>query len=212
MTPPESLRARVLAAAAAKKSPTRKQGKRLAVVLAIASLVIAVTCIELAGGLEHSVGRPLGLTIAIASGWTLFAVFLTWLVFGRGGSTLPRRPMVVLAAALAAPIALLVWMTTFHGTYEEPFERVGFRCMGLSMVIALAPLAGFLFLRRGTEPRRPSALGAGAGAVCGAWAAVAVDLWCPLTSSSHVLVGHVVPLVVLIGLGALLGSRLLRRA
>jgi hypothetical protein len=44
----------------------------------------------------------------------------------------------------------------------------------------------------------------------GSWAAVLVDLWCPLTNMPHVLVGHVLPLVILAAAGGVLGHRVLR--
>jgi hypothetical protein len=81
--------------------------------------------------------------------------------------------------------------------------------LGYTLVIATVPLAGFLVLRRGVEPRRPASLGAAVGATCGAWAGVIMDLWCPLTNTPHVLLGHIVPLTVLTAGGALLGLRLL---
>jgi len=71
------------------------------------------------------------------------------------------------------------------------------------------PMASFLFLRRGIEPRGPWALGAAIGASCGASAGVLVDLWCPLTDTRHVLVGHVLPIVILVIVGTVLGRRVL---
>jgi hypothetical protein len=113
-----------------------------------------------------------------------------------------------------APLAAYLWICAFHGTYVEPYQRVGYRCLGYTIAIAATPLATFLRLRRGAEPRRPSTVGAAAGAASGALAGVLVDLWCPLTAPAHVVVGHVLPLVVLIGVGAVVGSRVLgvRRA
>ena len=112
----------------------------------------------------------------------------------------------------AVPDALAIskeQVRVFHGTYAEPYERVGYRCLGLTLVMAATPLAAFLRFRRGVEPRRPSILGAAAGAACGAWAGVVVDLWCPLTAPAHALVGHALPLALLVGVGALLGRRML---
>jgi len=209
MNPPDALRARILAAAAHAPSPTRREGQRSALVLVAVSIAIAAIGFELVGGFAHSAQRPLGITLAMSSGWMGAAALLTWLVLARGGSTLSRRPAWLGAAALLAPLALLVWMRLFYSTYAEPYERVGYRCLGFTLVVAATPLAAFLRFRRGIEPRRPSVLGAAAGAACGAWAGVLVDLWCPLTAPAHALVGHVLPLVLLIGVGALLGHRLL---
>ncbi len=209
MIPPSSLRDRVLAAAASTPSRTRKQGERTATVFLALSVTIAFCTIELNGGFEHGAGRPLPITIAVAGGWVAASAFLTWLVARRQGSNLARRSTILAGAALLTPPLLFAWTRIFYGTYQEPFERVGYRCLAFTLVIAVTPLAAFLFLRRGIEPRRPMALGAMAGAVCGAWAGVVVDLWCPLTNAPHVLLGHIVPVALLIAGGALLGDRLL---
>jgi hypothetical protein len=207
MTPSPALRARILAAAAATPSPTRAQGRRSALALLVVSAGIAAAVFEGAGGFAHSAGRPLGITLAMSAGWTAASALLTWLVLSRGTSTLARRPLWLGIAAGLAPLALLAWMRVFYGTYAEPYERVGYRCLAFTLVMAATPLAAFMRFRRGVEPRRPSVLGAAAGAACGGWAGVVVDLWCPLTAPSHALVGHVLPLVLLIGVGALAGSR-----
>lgn len=209
MNPPDALRARILAAAAQAPSPTRRQGQRSALMLVVVSVAVAAIVFELAGGFAHSAPRPLGITLAMAAGWMGASALLTWLVLARGGSTLSRRPAWLATAALLAPLALIVWMRVFYGSYAEPYERVGYRCLGYTLILAATPLAAFLRFRRGIEPRRPSVLGAAAGAACGGWAGVVVDLWCPLTAPAHALVGHVLPLALLIGVGALLGHRLL---
>lgn len=209
MTPPADLRDRVLAAAAASPSRTRREGRRLSVLATIASVAAALVIFQVAGGVGHSSGRPASFTWVLAGGWAAFAAMLTWWTLARGGSTLPRRPLAMLGAAGFAPIACFAWMCVFAGRYVEPFERVGYRCFALTLAMGVLPLASFLFLRRGIEPRRPSALGAAAGAMSGAWAGVLVDLWCPLTNAPHSALGHVLPLALLIGAGALAGRRLL---
>jgi hypothetical protein len=203
--PSSSLRARVLAAAAANDSLTRPQARRRSVVLVAASAALGVTIFQAIGGTSHGAGRPLSTTLAIAGGWLLISAALTWIVLGRGGSTLARKPVVVGAAALCAPVLVFVWLHAFHGTYTEPFERIGKACFVYTLIIAALPLATFLALKRGIEPRYPAVLGAGAGAVCATWAGVLVDLWCPLTNTLHVLAGHVAPLVAATVIGALVG-------
>jgi len=209
MTPPADLRARVLAAASAAPSPTRSRGRHALVLAALASIAVGIAVFELAGGIEHSRGRPAPLTFALAGGWALYATILAWLTLGRGRSTLARRPMLVASLAIATPLACLLWMHLFSGEYIEPFERVGYRCFALTMAIAAVPLGAFLALRRGIEPRRPSALGAAAGATAGAWSGVFVDLWCPLTNAAHASLGHALPLALLMIIGALVGRKTL---
>jgi len=202
---PSALRARVLAAAAATPSITRSKGRVTARVLLAASVALGVTVFEGVGGFAHGAGRPLRVTLALAGGWSAMSALLTWLVVGRGGSTLARRPLLVGAAVLAMPFALILWMHLFNGTYAEPYQAIGYRCLRYTLIISALPLATFLALRRAVEPRHPAVLGAGAGAACAAWAGALVDLWCPLTNTMHVLVGHVAPILAATALGAAIG-------
>jgi hypothetical protein len=200
-----SLRARVLASAASSPSPTRKQGQIAGRALTAASVAVAVTIFESVGGFAHGAGRPLGITLGLASGWMVVSGVLTWLVVGRAGSTLARWPMLIGAAALLAPLLLFLWMHLFYGTYGEPFQAAGYRCLRYTLFMSALPLASFLALRRAVEPRYPSVLGAGAGAACAAWSGALVDLWCPLTNWQHVLIGHVTPLLGATLVGAVIG-------
>jgi hypothetical protein len=88
-------------------------------------------------------------------------------------------------------------------------ERPGERCLSLSLLVALGPLLSFLAIRQRT-PVRPTLNGAVLGFAAGACAWVAVDLWCPVAYVPHLLLGHVLPLFVLAGTGALLGRALLK--
>jgi hypothetical protein len=209
MAPPSALRARVLAAAAAQPSPTRKDGRRRALVLTAISLAIALGGFEAAGGFGHSASRPIGITIALAAGWAVASLALSIVALRRPGRAMGAPPLVMLGAATLAPFLCFAWMHVWSGAYAEPSPKFGWRCIALTLLFAATPLASFLALRRGVEPRMPSALGAIAGAAAGAWAGVLVDLWCPLTDTAHVLAGHVVPLAVLVAGGALVGHRFL---
>jgi RNA polymerase sigma factor (sigma-70 family) len=160
----------VLAAAAATHSTTRRRGRAAGGAFLAASVALAVTVFEGIGGFAHGAGRPLGITLAVAGGWTAVSALLAWLVVGRGGSTLARRPLLVGAAAFATPFALFAWMHLFNGTYVEPYSAAGYRCLRYTLFVSALPLATFLALRRAVEPRYPAVLGAGAGAACAAWA------------------------------------------
>ncbi len=199
------LRARVLAATSAAPSPTRRQGRVAGGVLGAASVALCVTVFEGVGGFAHGAGRPFGVTIALAAGWAVVSCVLTWLVVDRGGSTMTRRPLLVGAAVVAMPFLLFLWMHLFYGSYAEPYQALGWRCLRYTLFVSALPLTAFLALRRAVEPRHPAVLGAGAGAACAAWAGALIDLWCPLTNSMHVLVGHVAPLVAATAVGAIAG-------
>jgi hypothetical protein len=87
-------------------------------------------------------------------------------------------------------------------------DRPGERCLALSLLVAAGPLLSFLAIR-GSAPAQPALNGAVIGIAAGACAWVAADLWCPVAYVPHVLLGHVLPLGVLAGAGALLGRGLL---
>jgi len=206
---PARAKARLLAAIAETPAPTRRAGRRRAAVLGTASIVVAVGIFQAVGGIHNSTARPMSLTLAISGGWALFTALLSGAILWRRGSTLGRPPALLALGAFAFPVALIVWMHLFEGTYTEPYAREGWRCLAYTLAMSALPLGSFLALRRGIEPRGPWALGAAIGASCGASTGVLVDLWCPLTNARHVLVGHVLPIVILVALGTLLGRGVL---
>jgi hypothetical protein len=203
--PSKSLRSRVLESAASAPSMTRRQGRLLAIALSAASIALAMIVFESIGGLAHSAGRAHALTLLIATGSIALSGVLTWAVLSRGRSSMARAPLALGLAALATPLVVFLWMQLFSGTYAEPFQRVGYRCLSYCLVMSALPMASFMVLKRGVEPRMPAVLGAAVGAACSAWGGSLIDLWCPLTNAPHVLVGHVAPIVIAILIGALVG-------
>lgn len=114
---------------------------------------------------------------------------------------------------LLIPALLLGWRALLSARYPRMMlewqERPGLRCFTLSMLLAWAPLLGLLWLRRGSDPLHPRLTGAAFAAATGAGAWVLVDLWCPVGYVPHLLLGHVLPLVLLILLGALVGGQVI---
>ena len=89
-----SLKERVLAAAAASPSLTRREGKRLAWQLAVLSVVVGISLLELAGGIAHSRDRPLAVTVRLADGWALASAALTCRApYDRTSSTTRASPV-----------------------------------------------------------------------------------------------------------------------
>ena len=125
---------------------------------------------------------------------------------------LGRSRNVLLYGSALIPIGLFAWKVACSLAFGYPMiawpERPGLKCLSLSLLIATGPLLAFLAVRRRT-PVRPALNGASMGVAAGACAWVAVDLWCPVASVPHLLLGHVLPLCILAGTGALLGQALL---
>ena len=64
-----------------------------------------------------------------------------------------------------------------------------------------------LAVRRRSELHHPVLAGACIGTAAGAFAWVLTDLWCPVAYVPHLFLGHVLPLVCFVAVGAGAGSR-----
>jgi hypothetical protein len=162
------------------------------------------------GGLPHAGGRPAASSVWILAGTLGLAVFATWIVLPSRRSMLGPPRGLLLAVAIGVPLLVGGWLVFWHSTYVDPFVRVGWRCFVLTTLTAPWPFAVLAHASRRVEPRHPATAGAALGAVAGAWAALMVELWCPLSVDAHVVVGHVLPLLALVLAGATLGARMFR--
>jgi hypothetical protein len=221
------LRTRVLAAAAAEPSPTRAavRGRNMVMAMVAAASGIGAFVIfamlmsdshllRLGGEVvpQQRLERPVWLVVATVGGAIGVAATAVWLALGRGRSMLGRSRRWLLYGGVLIPVSLLVWKVSCSLAFGDAMvawpERPGERCLSLSLLVALGPLLSFLAIRR-RAPVQPALNGAVLGFAAGACAWVAVDLWCPVAYLPHVLLGHVLPLFVLAGAGALLGQALL---
>jgi len=223
----QELKAWVLAAAAAEPSPTRDTVRRRNVlmgVLAAASGVAAFLVFALLasdgqlvrfGGAvapHRHLERSAWLVLATAGGALAVATTALWFSLSRGRSMLGRSHTWLLAGIALIPLALFGWKVACSLAFGDPMaewlQRPGLRCLSLSLLVAAGPLLAFLAMRR-SAPVHPALNGAAIGVTAGACAWVGVDLWCPVAFVPHLLLGHVLPLGILAGTGALLGQSLL---
>jgi hypothetical protein len=205
VTPSSSLREKILAQAAATKSRTRSEGRRRAVLAYTVAALLGLPLFFYWGGFGHTEGRPVSLTAGMSAGALLLATAAASVAWWRGKSQVGRTQTALLAIAILVPIATYVWMVSWHGRYTEPFQRVGYRCFAMTIASGAPLLGAALWLRKHTIAVHPVAGGAALGAAAGAFGGITVDLWCPLTNSAHVLVGHVAPIVLLALCGMIAG-------
>jgi hypothetical protein len=209
----EDLKARVLASARATRS-TRRGPSQLHVWLVLPSSTIVAAALFFAfDGLHHGQGRPAWFYVASSLGWMAVAALSLWAAFGRGGSALGRSRPWLTAVVVGTPALLFAMMFAFAVLHPEVThlhpERIGYRCLGLTLAGAVFPLLSLAFIRRGSDPVHPVATGAALGAACGAAAGVMVELWCPVAAPRHVAVGHILPIAIVSVFGALLGARVI---
>ena len=220
----EELKERVLAAVAAEPSPTRAAvnlrntllnilaGVSGMVAFVIFALLISDSQLLRLGGQvspHHYLKRSVWLVATTAGGALGVAATAVWLALWRGRSMLGRSRKSLLYGSALIPIALFAWKVIWSVAFAYPMiawpERPGLRCLSLSLLVAIGPLLAFLSVRR-SAPVRPALNGAAMGVAAGACAWVVVDLWCPVASVPHLLLGHVLPLCILAVIGALLGN------
>jgi len=206
------LRARIIEQSAREPSATRAQfSLEQRVILSL--VVLAPLLVFLTSGGIRVGPRPERLVIATVAGSAIFAVGAAGVGGGRGRSMLGRPRALLLTQVLLTPVLLFGWRALLSAGYPnmtlEWVERPGLRCFSLSIVLACVPLLGLLWLRRGSDPLHPRLTAAACGAAAGAGAWVLVDLWCPVGYVPHLLLGHVLPLLALITLSALIGSRVI---
>jgi hypothetical protein len=208
----DQLRAQLLERVGREHTPTRAQVARRQVVGTAVLVLIPALVFYLFGGVRAS-PRPPELVLETALGSAILAAGIAALGLRRGRSMLGRPRSWLIALVLLTPVALFTWRVLASSRYPDMMvqwvERPGLRCLLLSCSLSVAPLAGVLWMRRGQDPIQPHLSAAGMAAAIGAGTWVFVDLWCPVSYVPHLLLGHVLPLLLLITAGALVGGRLL---
>jgi hypothetical protein len=86
----------------------------------------------------------------------------------------------------------------------------GARCFLIAGIVGVAVLAGFTRILRRAVPVATRLRAAVLGAAAGSWSGLAVFAFCPSGDQRHLLFGHVLPILVLIGIAALTLCRRLR--
>jgi hypothetical protein len=206
-TPPEALKLRVLAAARGHPAPERTDKFLPGLALAALAAVAMVAVTALAGGPSHAAGRPAVSGAWIVGGTLALAVTATWLSLPHRRSMLSPARGQLLAVAIGVPVLVGAWLLLWHTTYADPLVRAGYRCFALTAATAPWPFMALAYFSRRLDPRHPALAGAALGATAGAWAAVMVELWCPLAVLDHVVMGHVLPLALLALAGSVYGAR-----
>jgi len=205
-SPPDAIRLRLLQAARAGGGPARSDRTlRLVGLVAFAALAM-LTALAAAGGPAHAEGRPAVVGSWVLAGSLALALAATWFTLPPRRSMLAPPRGQLLAVAFAVPVLVGAWLMFWHSAYEDPFVRVGWKCMELTAATAPWPFLALVYASRRLEPRHPGHVGAALGSTAGAWAALMVNSWCPLSDPAHVLVGHVAPVVILSALGAVFGA------
>ncbi len=214
MTLPPELRARILAAAQAEPAPTRAE-HRTKSIRALGLGVAAAMLVMFGTGGPDPGHRSASFFILSASLLVVVSTALT-LVSMRGlGHSMGRAPAELLVG-LALATAPVMWALELgmRIVWPQPYAHAAslqssIICHLCTFAMALGPFFALMVMRRGSDPSHPRAMGAAIGATAGAWAAVLIDLHCGSSDLRHIALAHLLPVMLLAGLGALLGKRML---
>ena len=203
-----------MAAAQAAPSATRAQGMRATRGVVLLALAFAAALFFALGGVPHGVGRAPAVFASSMSVWVLAALLSLWAILTPARTPMGRKRPWLLAVALGTPALVYALMLGLSGALHLAnaaltVHRSASECLGLTLAAAGLPMVLLLRARRGTDPVHPAAQGAAFGVAFGALAGVMVCLWCPDVTPLHIALGHVLPLLLLAGLGAGLGPRVL---
>ena len=218
------LRGRVLAAAAAEGSSTRAAVHRRkhdqspssppravmgAFVIFAGSCRRASCCgSAVRSRRSNTPSDPVWLVVMTSGGALGVAATAVWLALWRGRSMLGRSRRVAAVRKHSDTGQSACVEGRLQHRVRRPDGGVAGTAWGeMSFVVARrrGGPAVVIFAIRRRAPVQPALNGAVMGFAAGACAWVAVDLWCPVAYVPHVLLGHVLPLFVVAGTGALLG-------
>jgi hypothetical protein len=202
------MRTRILGAVRKERSPTRSDVAVQTYIVLVLAVALAATLFAWLGGM-HIGPRPIGFVCGTTIGWSLVAAGAAWLAFSRGPSMMGRSRGDLLGVAVATPVVLFTWMLLWNTQFPETLAvwpgRIGLRCLAFTLAMAAWPLVAVAYVRKERDPLHPGVAGAARGVAAGAVAGIVVDLWCPIANPAHVLLGHIAPMLILMGIGALAG-------
>lgn len=211
---PPDPKARLMAAIQRAPSQTRRAARVWQWLVLPAGAIIAATLYFAYNGPDQGQGgRDLWYFVASAASWTAIAALSLWGALGRGRASSWRSRALLLAFAIGTPLLLFAIMLGLAST-DPAMSRIhpekwGRMCLPLTLAAAAFPLLALLYARRESDPVHPAFTGAALGSACGAASGIMVELWCPVSTTRHIALGHILPIVLLAVMGALLGSQML---
>ena len=214
--PPE-LRARVLASVAKTPAPPAAWPRRVLVSGAVGAVWLGAAYAWLGLRMDWS-ELPLVYSAGTLVALALSASVLSVAALARGREMLGLPVRFLLAAISLVPLGVLVWVSLVrgHGPSTVMFPSIGASlargsaCDFISLGLAIPLTALLLRLKRDALVGAPILGGASIGAAAATWAHVVVHAHCPVGNLSHALVGHLLPIVPVMLVGALAAVRLVR--
>lgn len=204
----------LIAALVADTTPLPRPGRRLALGLA-GALALSAALFALGWGLRDDVGSVLAsalvLKTLVPAGLAVLALALALRLIrpamAPGGRALALGGGV---AAVAAGFALALGREGAAGLAMALHRPDLWVCLTSVPVLAAAPLAAVLWALSAGAPLRPGLAGAVAGLAAGGMGGAIYSLFCTIDMALFVIPAYGAAVLIVMGLGAVLGARLLR--
>lgn len=210
---PAALRAKVLGQIAKEPSPTRTEWTRRIVIATTAGVIAALGVFVGVGGVELG-RRPAAYVASVSAVWAAcWLAALPWALM-RGRSSVGRahvRLINVLGLPLLALGALLVGSALWPETRAIDDGRSDLRCFVFALLLAASPYLAFLWAKRRMVLVHATLEAAVAGVFAGTLGALLITLRCQCSEISHLVIGHLLPVLTLGALSAVIAGRWLRR-
>lgn len=213
--PPDALTRRIHAAIRAQRTITLRPHLRnaIAVIFAIA-LVMGMVAIasqlvygQLAFGLQAGVTSSSRLAlVSLALLCMLIATTFVTLRRGRSGLGASTTSLIAIPMATTLLYALFALAFPVHESATAigsvSISPWGARCLAVASLVGVAVLGCFASALRAAVPAGARIRSLALGSAAGAWAGLAVFVFCPSGELLHVSIGHVFPVVGLTLVGA----------
>jgi Negative regulator of sigma F len=221
--PPDAIYRRVHAAVRAQRTSTLRPHLKNAAALGVASILAAgvvLTASQIVYG-NQAMGLHAGVKSASLLAFvaiTLLALTLasTMAALWRGRTGLGASTAILFAmAVMTAPLyALLSLSFPVHELAEAvvsvSISPWGARCFVLASLVGALVLGCFAVAMRAAAPIGTRLRSMVLGSAAGAWAGLAVFVFCPSSNSLHLMIGHVLPVAAFTAIGAVALPAILR--
>jgi hypothetical protein len=221
--PPDTLHQRVVAAVRAQRTSTVRPRLKNALALSMASIFAAGVVLAAS---QVVYGNPaMGLHAGVRSTSLLAFVGVALLLLtlvstaaalwrgrsGLGASTTKLLAIAVTIAPLYALFSLSLPLHEIAATVGSvSISPWGARCLVIASLVGVVVLGWFAFAMRAAAPVGTHVRSMVLGSAAGAWAGLAVFVFCPSGAPLHLLIGHALPVAAFTALGALTLPAVLR--
>lgn len=210
---PPALRAKILGNLGA--APTRTDWKRRSAIAIGAGLAASIAIFVAVGGVKLG-QRPVVYVGSLAAAWLVLLFAAAPWALARGRSSVGRPSRLLAGLSLGLPLLVLglvagaavIWPET-RGLTDD---RSDLRCFAFALALGAGPYLSFVWVKRRLVLVHPHVEAAAAGVFAGTVGSFFITLRCDCSELSHLVLGHILPVLVLGALSAVVAGRWFARA